>query len=55
LQAPPQSAELTIGFHVDLVIELGALVLAGVLAVLTDEDEARDQDRLDGQDDPRRL
>ncbi len=45
-------AELPIGLHVDLVIELGALVLVGVLAVLADEDEARDQDRLDGEDDP---
>ena len=45
-------AELAIGFHVDFVIELGALVLVGVLAVLADEDEARDQDRLDGEDDP---
>ena len=35
-------AELAIGFHVDFVIELGALVLVGVLVVLADEDEARD-------------
>jgi len=32
--------------------ELGALVLVDVLAVLADEDEAGDQDRLDGEDDP---
>ena len=42
LPARQDLAELAIGLHIDLVIELGALVLVDVLAVLADEDEAAD-------------
>ena len=42
---------LSIGAHVDFVVQLRALVGVLALAVLRDEQESRHEDRLDGDED----